>query len=308
MSAVANGVDKYYSCTTGGSIWAITNTHPTKAGSVRITINKRPGVSFSSDGIVYDSSAKFDIPSGGSVNIIWNLTLNESITINFWNFNNQEEVVYTIITKNGNMVPNPYQYAIPNPPVSEISYYKIKGFYSLSSLPAPTTAAPTPAPPTAAPSAAPLADPNFTQIVKGVRYYWPNSTISFKNISTKSNYVTNITLTCTAVYKYGGYTDCSVVGLPPPPGFNPDYSMPVRRMIPPGASVSFKMPPVLNPGAGIYIFNNITATLVDGTDYRLTADYPSTDDGYISFKDIEKNNLFATVSKEHDFIFQYQKA
>jgi hypothetical protein len=292
MKEVANGADNYYACTTGGSIWTITNTHPSKAGSIEIGITTRPGVSFSSGGIVYYGTNKFDIPVGGSVSVIWNLALDDQFSIRFGNFDGPD-VLYLILTKNGNMVPDRNPYGRPNPPVSNIEFnYKIKGFFSLASTPAPTTIAPTMAP-TAAPTMAPLTDPNFTQIVKGVRYYWPNSTISFKNISSKSNYIMQIKLECNALYKYGGYTACSVVGLPPPPGFNPDYSMTVRKSIAPGASVSFKMPSL----DVAYIFTGIMATLADGTDYLLTADYPQTKDGYISFKEVPTGQ---------DFIFQYK--
>jgi hypothetical protein len=289
MSAAANGVDKYYACTTGGSIWTITNTHPSKAGSIEINITKRPGVSFSSGGIVYDSTKKFDIPVGGSVTVIWNLTLNDGFSIRFGNFDGSD-VLYSILTKNGNMYVDPYA---PSNSVTDISlYYKIKGFYSLASVPVPTTMAPTAAPTTPAPTTAPLTDPNFTQIVKDVPIKWPNSTISFKNISNKQIYVIWVKL------------DCTVPGLPPPPGFSNDYSLRVYRYIAPGASVSFKMPPVLNPGITLpgygtpnYVFSGIFATLADGTDYLLTANYPPTNDGYISFKEVPAGQ---------DFIFQYQ--
>jgi hypothetical protein len=102
---------------------------------------------------------------------------------------------------------------------------------------APTTMAPTAAPTTTAPTT--MAPSN--QVFDGKPVYW-NSVISFKNISSNTISILSARLTATAP------------GLPIPPGMekgvnNAEFNIPslVGDLFP-GQSVSFRMPPVRDPG------------------------------------------------------------
>jgi hypothetical protein len=92
-----------------------------------------------------------------------------------------------------------------------------------------------------APMAAKFPD-GYTQIVSGVSFYWPNSTISFKNISGN-------TMTINTAQLENG-----IPGMPIPAGMTASgtqlYNLPVIGTLAPGESTSFKMPD-LNPGVNI---------------------------------------------------------
>jgi hypothetical protein len=90
--------------------------------------------------------------------------------------------------------------------------------------------------PTVAPKAPPAAQfpDGYTQILSGVPFYWPNSTISFKNIS-------NNTITINTAQLQNNNPN-----IPAPTGMiasgSQTYNLPVLGTLAPGESTSFKMP------------------------------------------------------------------
>jgi hypothetical protein len=153
---------------------------------------------------------------------------------------------------------------------------------------APVTMAPTTAPPKA-PTASPFVD--YTQIVSGMSFYWPNSTLSFKNISNK-------TITINTAQLQNGTPN-----IPAPSGMTASgsqtYNLPVLGTLAPGESTSFKMPSQKVNNDGYYFdYNFIFLYLIASvgsyqvnTNMRFTNSDPYTINTYTSLSNVPTTDI-----------------